>query len=68
MMVPMVLFWIALVALAVWGVGMLFPHRHSSEKTELKQSPLDVLKRRYVRGDITREQYEVIKRDIGVSE
>lgn len=68
MMVPMILFWIALVALTIWGVGRLFPHRHSSDTSDAGQRPLDILERRYVRGDINREQYELMKRDIGLSE
>ena len=67
-MVPMILVWVALVAVTVWAVGMLFPHRHSSGSSEAGQRPLDILERRYARGDISREQYELIRRDIGPSE
>jgi uncharacterized membrane protein len=32
------------------------------------ESTLEVLKRRYARGEITREQFEELKRTLGVSE
>ena len=31
---------------------------------ELRASPLDILKRRYASGEITREQYEQMRRDL----
>lgn len=61
--VGMILFWVALVALAVWLVGALFPR---SGRPELAgDRPIDalsILAQRYARGELTHEQYESMKR------
>ncbi|HEY7761049.1 MAG TPA: SHOCT domain-containing protein [Burkholderiales bacterium] len=57
----MILFWIVIilgiVALAKW----LFSGRNGGG---LGRGPLDILKERYARGQITREQYEQMRRDL----
>ena len=58
----MVLFWGALIALVVLAVRQFTaPHREGGGG----HSPLDILKERYAKGEITREQYEQMKKDIG---
>jgi putative membrane protein len=63
--------WIFMILL--WGfaiVGFIFTvqwllSRRKSEKEERPlQSPLDILKSRYVRGEITEEEYKRIKKDL----
>lgn len=60
----MLLFWgllIAAVAILVkgsWGSG-------ACEKREGEKSALDILKERYARGEIEREEFEQKKRDLG---
>ena len=63
----MLLFWGGLVALAVWLVSALFPRngREPTRSTDLELSPREILDRRYARGEITREQYELMKQDLG---
>ena len=56
----MILFWAGLVALIVWGVSKL-TKQHSSTN---KQSPLDITRERYARGEISREEFEQIKKDL----
>ena len=46
----------------VSGVGLRFLRRQDA--TAEKQDPLEILKIRYARGEITREQYEQKKRDL----
>jgi len=62
----MLLFWGGLIALAVWLVSALFP-REGQRRTappEGELSAREILDRRYARGELTREQYELIKRDL----
>lgn len=59
----MILFWVAIVALSVWVVRLILRHdqpRHDAGG----HSPLDIAKARYARGEITREQFEQLKRDL----
>ena len=41
------------------------PQFNQTGSAPTSQTPLEILKARYVRGEITREQYEAIKTDIG---
>lgn len=61
----MVLFGVGLIALAVWLVGMLFPHI-SRRATPSEQAPSarQILDQRYARGEINREEYELMKQDM----
>ncbi len=56
----MVVFWVGLIALIIWGVNRLTRRDDSSRK----QSPLDLTKERYAKGEITREEFEKIKKDL----
>lgn len=55
----MILFWGGFIALIIWGVNK-FVKRESASGN----SPLDLAKERYARGEITREEYERIKKDL----
>lgn len=46
----------------VSGIGLRFLRRQ--ENTTETQTPLDILKMRYARGEITPEQYEQMKQDL----
>lgn len=54
------LFWGGLVALIVWAVKKLTERGG----TVLKSAPLAVVKERYAKGEITREEFEQIRRDL----
>jgi putative membrane protein len=41
------------------------PQFNQTGSAHTKETPLEILKARYVRGEITREQYEAMKVDIG---
>jgi putative membrane protein len=59
----MLIFWGALIVGAVLVVrllGGLPPHDERASRT----SPLDILKRRYASGEINREQYEQMRKDL----
>lgn len=59
------IFMIAVWVLIIWGIISLVRHFsgscHSNNKNE---SAADILKERYVKGEITREQFESMKKDI----
>ena len=56
----MVIFWGGLIALIIWGISRL-TGRDTSDK---KQNPLDIARERYARGEISREEYEQLKKDL----
>jgi putative membrane protein len=62
----MLFFWIGLIFIAVWIGRSLFrggsPARGS--RAEEEHTIKEILDQRYARGEITREQYEMMKRDL----
>ena len=66
----MLLFWVGLILLAVWLVRAIFtgdsnnrpftPRRGNGTNS----NALEILAQRYARGEITREQYEIMKEDL----
>ena len=56
----MVIFWGAIIWLIVWGVGQVSGGGRRSEDT-----PLEIARTRYARGEITREQFEQLRQDLG---
>ena len=60
-MALIVVFWGGIIALIVWGVKKATEHR-GPEPTG--RSPLDIAKERYARGEISKEQFEQIKKDL----
>lgn len=70
-MIFMLIFWVAIIALAVWLLSNVFPKAvnnlsspDGTRRSDLSESPLEILKQRYARGEINREQYETMKQDI----
>lgn len=68
MMLGMLLFWVAIIVLAVLLIKALFSTGKSTAKpSEQKESSaLEVLELRYSRGEITREQFVQMKKDLGI--
>ncbi|MDO8370101.1 MAG: SHOCT domain-containing protein [Candidatus Nitrotoga sp.] len=60
-----VLFWILIIAGVVVIVRWL-TERNGQGKMSLTESPLDILKMRYAKGEIDREIFEKMKQDIEV--
>ena len=58
-----ILFWILVVAGVVLIVRWLTA-RDGQEKVSPTESPLDILKTRYAKGEIDKETFETMKRDI----
>jgi len=55
---------VAIIALVVWGVMTLVKHGRSVSRTGGEVDALDIAKRRYARGEITKEQFDQIKKDL----
>ena len=65
-LLPLVLGVLVIVGI-VWLVAALARGPVSpSQPAPAIESPLDILKRRYAKGEITKEQFEEMRRDIGV--
>lgn len=70
-LLAMVIFWVVLVAAAIWFVTRLFPDMTgqspmgSAQSRDLPpRSPEEILKERYARGEITKEQYEEMRQTL----
>jgi putative membrane protein len=60
----MMVFWlIALVVVAVVVMHLLREHNHHTGHIQ-KSDPLDIVKERYAKGEITKEQFEQLKKDL----
>ena len=60
------LFWIVLIVVIVWAV-VKFTNRNlpiDSINSVKKETPLDILKKRYAKGEITKEEFERMKKDL----
>jgi len=53
MLLWMAVFWVGVIALAMWVASLLFPRVPAA-----RPSPREVLQARYARGELTRVQYE----------
>ena len=69
--------WIGLIVLGVWALSRLFPaggrsqpgsHVQNFDQATPSRPPsenaLEILQRRYARGEITKEEYETIRSDL----
>jgi putative membrane protein len=63
-MLVSLIFWILLVAGAVLLVLWIVGKSGRGTRARVEESALDILKKRYARGEITKEQYEEMKKDI----
>jgi putative membrane protein len=57
----MVLLWGGLIALAVGVIWSLFPRSGSRVSVDRELGAREILDRRYARGEINREQYDLMK-------
>ena len=54
---------VGIILLIVWAVRK-GSERRSVGGTTMSKSPLDIARERYARGEITKEQYEQLKKDL----
>ncbi len=64
--VLMVLFWVVLIVGAVWLARGLFPNGQQPPASSSQSEPSadEILKQRYARGELSKEQYEQMRRDL----
>lgn len=60
----MVVFWGGLIALIVWGIKKLVERPGSKLDASEKHRPLDIARERYAKGEISRDEFEQIKKDL----
>ena len=59
-----VLFWAALIAFVVWVVKKLTERKDVHIDTTITTKPLDIIKERYAKGEITKEEFIQLKKDL----
>lgn len=62
----MAILWIIILAVAIY-LGFYYAKKRGLIKSS-EESPLDVLNKRYANGEISREEYEMMKKDIESSD
>ena len=70
-MILIFLFWMVIIVVAVWLVSRLFPqvtgftaHPSSDKRSEPADSPLDILKQRFARGELNQAEYDEMRRKL----
>ena len=61
--IMMIIFWAAIILAIVWIVKEV-GGRNNSDKTRHAKSAIEILKERYAKGEITKEQFESMKKDV----
>lgn len=59
--VIMILLWFFVIALILVVAARFLRNSHTSQKMD---SPIDIAKERYARGEITKEQFDQLKKDL----
>ena len=60
----MIIFWAIITGLIVWGIVALTRHGGTNPVAVEDRRPLEIAKERYAKGEISKEDYERIKKDI----
>ena len=62
--IGMIAFWALVIAGIVWLVRNASSGAGNNSRVSAHESPLDILKTRYAKGELTKEQFESMKKDI----
>ena len=60
----MLIAWVVIIALIVWGVIALVKRGSSTSDTSQKHDPMETAKVLYASGEIIKEEYEEIKKNL----
>jgi len=63
-MVFQLLFWLVIIFLIVWGVKQIAGRSQNSNQLTRKDNALEILRERYAKGEIDKEEFEAKKRDL----
>ncbi|NOX17784.1 MAG: SHOCT domain-containing protein [Chlorobi bacterium] len=59
------LFWIVLLVVIVWGIVQFINRNQlANSNNGGNETPLDILKKRYAKGEITKEQFDEMRKDL----
>ena len=64
MMLVMLAFWGGVIYLIVWGIRKLAERDRAAPGGAEKRNPLEIAKERYARGEISRQEFEQLKKDL----
>ena len=64
MMLPMIFIWILIIVIGILLVRKLLRESPHNQVTTVSKTALDILKERYAKGEISKEEFEQIKKDI----
>ena len=58
--------WLVIIAAIIWVVASLVGRsKRGEENAHPTESAMDILKKRYAKGEITKEQFDQMKKDLG---
>ena len=60
----MILFWIVIIGAVIWAAAALYQKANSSPPANPGDDALSILKRRYARGELSKEEYESMRNDL----
>jgi putative membrane protein len=60
----MIIFWVVIISGGIWALAALFPKANSSPPAERGDDALAILKERYARGEISKEEYQSIRYEL----
>jgi putative membrane protein len=58
------IFWIIIIGIVVYLIVKLANRSSSGSNNQSNDTPMDILKKRYARGEISKEEFENIKKDL----
>ena len=56
-------FWIIILGVVIWGI-LHFSNRNQQFNNQDSETPLDIITKRYAKGEITKEEFEEMKKKI----
>lgn len=58
------IFWLIVLVLIVWFIANQLNKSKQDSQTSGQESAMDIIKKRYAKGEITKEEFEQMKKDL----